>query len=611
MDDATDRDSEVTREAGRRTPAVSPVEPRGAVAPASATRYGEGRLLARGGMGDVHELSDHLLGRVVAHKQMNEGADDAHDRFFREARVQAQLEHPAIVPVYDLEPGDAPSFTMKRVQGVTLLDAVRRGSDEVSDARFAPRRLLDALATICMALDYAHRRGVVHRDVKPANVMLGQWGEVYLLDWGVARVQHDDSEDTLPVDAAAGRGDHTTVVGTPGYMAPELLQGADLGSARTDVYALGATLFFALTGELLHPGRAEQRYASTLAGFPVDARLADLGIELPLELVGVLRRATAPAEERFASARELHDAIKRYLDGDRDLELRRDVADRLVARAEVSLRRLAEREERRDRRSALRDLVSALALRPDDERATRRLMELMTEPPRGLPSVVQHRLERAGAARIAQLGGPTATATVVLMLLLFGLASWLGVRSWLPIALTLAAGSCTALAMLAESRAARRRAAAPAPEPSGRRSDVLALLCLTMTVALLTTVFSPWLVCPSIVVGVTVMRTLRDPRQPWLVATLMGGALLVPWALEMSGALPSTVIFERGDMIVRSFVVDYPAEAMRAGLVTTVIMSLAVAAAVPSRLRRAFAEAELRDQLRAWQLDQLLPQPQE
>lgn len=590
------------------TPTVRPVRlPTSASRGPVTNRYEELERLGAGGMAEVVELHDIALGRYVARKRMTTDDTSSRARFLREVRIQAQLEHPSIVPVYDIDEHDETTFTMKRVQGVTLSDAAKLARRDEAEEEFAPRRLMEAIATTCLAIDYAHRRGVVHRDLKPSNIMLGHWGEVYVLDWGVARVLDADEEDSLELAPGDAPHDHTTLVGTPGYIAPEMLEQVDRGSARTDVYALGATLFFVLSGASLHSGSPRERYASTLAGVDIHERLAVLGVTLPPELMAILWRATAPAHKRFETARALHDAIKRYLDGNRDRELRRDMADRMTERADARLARIAEREDRNERRAALRELVSALALTPSHPAALRQLVRLLTEPPREIPAVVSERIERIDAMRIAALGIPTSVATLVLAALLMAIVVVLGVRSWMTVGLAAAGGVTSAISMWVEGKAALGRARAESVEIRGRRRDTFTLVALAITIAALTGVFSPWLVLPSLAVGITVMRMVRDHRQPSLVAALMIGAVLVPWALQGVGLLPASLAFVDSTIVVRPVAVDYPPLATQTCLVVTVVMSILVATVVPGRFRRALRDAESQNALRSWQLEQLLP----
>jgi eukaryotic-like serine/threonine-protein kinase len=144
-------------------------------------------LIGKGGMGEVWTCRDASMGRELAMKTSTATDAASQARFVREARVQGQLEHPSIVPVHELGLREGrPFFTMKRVRGVTLAEIIRRlkEGDAATRARFPRHRLLAVVQTLAQTLDFAHSRGVVHRDVKPGNVMLGDFGEVYLLDWG-------------------------------------------------------------------------------------------------------------------------------------------------------------------------------------------------------------------------------------------------------------------------------------------------------------------------------------------------------------------------------------------------------------------------------------------
>ncbi|HEY0192697.1 MAG TPA: serine/threonine-protein kinase [Kofleriaceae bacterium] len=214
-------------------------------------------LLGRGGMGEVLLAHDEWIGREVAIKRMRHDDPDAERRFVREAKIQARLQHPAIVPVHELgrDAEGRPYFTMKRLAGVTL--------HEMLDAPL--QRLLRAFAEVCLAIELAHEHGVIHRDIKPTNIMLGDFGEVYVLDWGVAMVVGDGSASPSIQDVAAAEGETQVgaVMGTPGYMPPEQALGYSITPA-IDVYALGCVLFEILTGEPLHP-RGAAGAASAIA----------------------------------------------------------------------------------------------------------------------------------------------------------------------------------------------------------------------------------------------------------------------------------------------------------------------------------------------------------
>jgi serine/threonine-protein kinase len=347
----------------------------------------------------------------------------ARARFVREARVQGQLEHPSIVPVYDLR-DDAElglCFTMKRVRGRTLHEILqdrRRGADAP-----ALRKLLIALSSVCFTIDFAHQRGVVHRDLKPGNIMLGDFGEVYVLDWGLAKLNGDldaapgDAADAPAVATAAG-----AVLGTLGYRAPEQLDDAlgPVGDAA-DVYALGAILFEVLTLRPLISGRDSSELAQkTLAGANARARERVLVIDVPPELEEVCVRATRRSpSDRLAGARAIHDAIERYLEGDRYLERRRALTAKHLDRAQRALEGqagtpAAELDARAD---AMRELGAALALDRDHEGARALFMRLLTEPPTQVPPAARAELDAVEAAQVRE-GSMLGAALVVVGLVL-------------------------------------------------------------------------------------------------------------------------------------------------------------------------------------------------
>ncbi len=236
------------------TVTVQDERPVGAGAPAS--RFDDRGEIARGGMSTVRRVYDRLLCRTAAMKVLDTTEDErARLRFVEEAQIGAQLDHPNMVPVYDLgvdEEGAPAFFTMKLVQGRTLAQEVAA----LGEARLSGRpleRLLRVFLKVCDAVAFAHSRGVVHRDLKPENVMIGSHGQVYVMDWGVARLDDERDSDHVasvrvsrpPAQAIDGTG---AIVGTPAYMAPEQAQGrVEETDARTDVYGLGGLLYFLLS----------------------------------------------------------------------------------------------------------------------------------------------------------------------------------------------------------------------------------------------------------------------------------------------------------------------------------------------------------------------------
>ncbi len=279
-----------------------------ALPPLVAGRYAPRGLIGRGGMGEVHRATDERLGREVALKVL--AADAASgtlaERLRRESRVLARLEHPGIVPVHDagvLEDGRA-WYVMRFVEGARLDDHARGGVGR--------GELLRIVLRIAETVAFAHGRGIIHRDLKPGNVMIGPFGEVLVLDWGVAKVLGDDVPPERPGNAGQGPRAHRddddpltldgTAVGTPGYMPPEQAQGLAVDQ-RADVHALGVIL-----RELLAMGTA-----------PV-----------PKPLLSIVARATAPeAVRRYPTVAELSADVRRWLDGEAVLAHREGLAERL------------------------------------------------------------------------------------------------------------------------------------------------------------------------------------------------------------------------------------------------------------------------------------------
>ncbi|MEQ1503514.1 MAG: serine/threonine-protein kinase [Myxococcota bacterium] len=209
--------------------------------------------IGRGGMSVVHKGYDPLLERFTALKVLIPTHDDgpSRARFLDEARITGQLEHPNIVPIYEYgtDPQGREFINMKLVQGTSLLDRIR----SQGDARLDPENLaesLQILIKVCDAVAFAHSRGVVHRDLKPSNVMIGGFGEVYVMDWGIAlRV------DRAHAEPEPGSWDERGILGTPTFVAPEQIDDPDAIDARADVYALGGVLYALLTGRAPHQGR--------------------------------------------------------------------------------------------------------------------------------------------------------------------------------------------------------------------------------------------------------------------------------------------------------------------------------------------------------------------
>ena len=240
--------------------------------PGPPNRYRILRLHARGGLGEVFVAEDTELGRSVALKEIQDRyADDAvsRGRFVREAEITGGLEHPGIVPVYGLGTyaDGRPFYAMRFIKGDNLRDAIRRFHSGPRLPKFDSldfRQLLRRFVDVCNAVAYAHSRGVLHRDLKPGNIMLGKYGETLVVDWGLAKPTgrtgsgHDRSDEATLRPRSGGESSATVAgqaFGTPAYMSPEQAAGKldELGPA-SDVYSLGATLYELLTGQVPFPG---------------------------------------------------------------------------------------------------------------------------------------------------------------------------------------------------------------------------------------------------------------------------------------------------------------------------------------------------------------------
>jgi len=274
--------------------------------------------LARGGMGRIHPATDRNLLRHVALKRLDPHyAKQAfyRDGFVAEAQITGQLEHPNIVPVHELAVTEAgvPYFTMKLVQGMSFA----RWLAQPEHALGTTERLEEGLAifvTVCDAMAYAHHRGVVHRDLKPENIMVGEFGQVYLMDWGLARLTKN-----RPASGSRAQMEAHGPVGTPGFMAPEQARGnpAEMGEA-CDIFGLGAVLYEIVSGQLPFGDAAttEELMARTRAGavVPIEQALGGLGVSKTLR--NIIDKATrARPEDRYASVLELQQAVRSFLRG--------------------------------------------------------------------------------------------------------------------------------------------------------------------------------------------------------------------------------------------------------------------------------------------------------
>ncbi len=299
-----------------------------AYVPATRERYTLSRLHASGGIGRVWLARDATIGRDVALKELRPERTPnpaAFARFLREAQITGQLEHPGIVPIYEVgrQPDDqAPFYTMRFVRGRTLAEATKSFHERKARGGAGPleqRELITAFVGVCNAVAYAHSRGVLHRDLKPQNVVLGGYGEVIVLDWGLARlVDQPGAEEESPVALSGDQdGDATVqgqVLGTPAYMAPEQAEGRlDRLSVATDVYGLGAILYEILTGRPPFSGPETSGVLRQVV-HENPPRPRSIAADTPPALEAVCVQALAKnPRDRYPSAKELVGDVERWL----------------------------------------------------------------------------------------------------------------------------------------------------------------------------------------------------------------------------------------------------------------------------------------------------------
>ena len=321
-------------------------------------RYEDLGLLGRGGMGEVRRMLDRDLNRAVAMKLIEPtfmGSATLQARFIAEAQLGARLQHPGIVPVHEFGrlAGGRLYFTMQEVRGHSFAAQIQQYHAQSGAARGdSPglRRLIDIYHRVCEAVAYAHLRGIVHRDLKPDNVMLGNEGQVLVVDWGIA----SSFASGLGPAGALPTTPTGEVVGTPAYMAPEQLAGdPERIDARTDVYALGVILYEILTGA--PPGgvlaRLQQETPPLHEVAPEQA--------MPAALVEICQRALRrDPEQRFASAGALALAVAEWMEGVRQREQAALLVDEAAALSQEATALRREASERRAR------ATSALAAIP-------------------------------------------------------------------------------------------------------------------------------------------------------------------------------------------------------------------------------------------------------
>jgi serine/threonine-protein kinase len=327
-DDVATMISEVATRAGGQTTEAG----RRYVKIATTELVAEGEI-GSGGFGSVRRVLDRTLDRHLAMKLLSPrlSTKTRHvERFVREAQIMAQLDHPNVVPVHDLSTDeDGPYFTMKLVEGHTLYERVCTAPGGSADPD-ALGFFLDVFLKVCDAVAFAHSRGICHCDIKPENIMVGTYGRVYLMDWGIASTIGAIRREPEDPPSESGARPRRPIRGTPAYMAPEQAAGRpDLIDGRTDVFGLGGVLYFILTGLPPFPGTATaQSMLHARQQGPVAMERLTLA---PTGLQTIIKKAMSlrPAE-RHATVLELRAEVEAVLRGAWHLPTRRYAPGALI-----------------------------------------------------------------------------------------------------------------------------------------------------------------------------------------------------------------------------------------------------------------------------------------
>ena len=278
-------------------------------------RYTGFERIGTGGMKEVFKALDGRSKRYVAFAKLKDDHSEEQANFFiREARLTAQLEHPNIISVYDLglNETESPYFTMELKVGDTLNDTIKKKTSSLNI-------LLQSFIKICDAVAYAHSKNIIHLDLKPDNVQMGSYGEVMVCDWGLAKVLGAIDEpstadiERLNPDLFNSMTMHGHIRGTPGYMAPEQIEGNEKTKA-TDIYSLGCILYTLLTNKAPLSGELEFILRKTLEGSIIPPSQLEKDVPESLNAV-VLKAISVNPNERYSSVGELRSEVQNYLDG--------------------------------------------------------------------------------------------------------------------------------------------------------------------------------------------------------------------------------------------------------------------------------------------------------
>jgi eukaryotic-like serine/threonine-protein kinase len=582
-------------------------------------RYQRESSLGEGGMGEVTAYRDRSIGRDVAVKRVRDAKrqrPDVLERFVREGGIQGQLEHPSIVPVYDLRldaAGD-PALIMKRVRGKTFETLLEEHA--ITPTPLSTRRLLDLFLRACEGIAYAHARGVIHRDLKPANIMVGNFGEVYVLDWGIAKLVSADASQELAAlatttderavlaqgieDSGENKTEAGTVVGTPGYMSPEQFFGESI-DARSDLFALGLILFEILTGQPYFLGRSLEELGAAFHGGGEprpSSRRRDLYI--PPELDELAYHATRKVRElRLPSTAEFVRRLERYLAGEKSTALRQAASNECIDAARALLRANKPGNELSvdDRQKVLRQIGKALAFDPKQDAAVALLDECWSLPIAQVPAEVEQLIADAQQkrSRDASVAARYAYASWFLYL---PICIMMGVRDW--IALGFATFFFATAALLSWINVSKH---------SSEELPVMAFISGLLGLGTLSTMFGSLFFVPMVAMGALVLFSVNHIRKPSPLVLLLVVALVVGLPLaEWFGLLSSSVRFESGIIRILPRLVSFDRpEWVFAFLVLTNVGVVTTFLGYVHWMKRRLLQDQQAQAMQAWHLRQLFP----
>ncbi|MBK8251278.1 MAG: protein kinase [Polyangiaceae bacterium] len=585
-------------------------------------RFTPEEMIAVGGMGELRRHRDRILRRDVVTKSVREdqrALPTVRKRFLREARIQASLQHPCIVPVYDV--GNVAKsnvyFTMAHIGGRTLQDVLAslRGGSEDTAKKFSRQRLLDAFCRVCLAIEYAHERGILHRDLKPENIMLGEYGEVYLLDWGVAkRVNDADEENSATEMSTEVNDDESTedsgimtaggsALGTLEYMSPEQFLGVKKTDKLSDVYSLGAILYEILSLAWFREAPSRMELSQLVRKETYEPLPRPDIADIAPGLNDVWRKATqSKPANRYQSARELNDAIITVLEKEREHERVRSAAmeHARAATMEIETQGSSPEEAEARRARALRRLGQALAMDPSLGGALQKLVtNLLDHPSVDVPEVEREVLAAEQKTAVRAFGLSVVTYLAWLALLGIGAAA-LGVLShtmfWLM------TGCVASLVFYNGWIWYKKRY---------ERKHMLAIMVLAFAaVALTSTFLGPLVLLPSLATATfaTFAITMRSDSNARNWGMLFSVAVVLgPTMLQFAGIIPRSYVFDNGHLVMVPGLVRLPTHYTELLLLIIALVTVLVVNVHVRQVVQLLSKSERTALIQAHRLKHLLP----